>query len=341
MARITPRRSPGKLASLLEALAVRVESARVEDRSLSLSDYPGGPRPSSVVRVTGKGCSGFGENVAFYAQEHERFAVYVARWFAAGANRAGLSVQTALGTGGTPYERAALEAALIDLALRQAGLSLSELTGVPEASLRFVKSLAADPEPEAVIRRLRERGFHGELKVDVDPSWDARVLEALARDSSIAIFDFKGRAEAALVRRLYAAHSSALFEDPPVDFEDANSAAHSRVSRDASLLDEGAVAAALALGQSVNLKAPRMGGPLAVLRGLEHSWAGKQPDSRSRAYLGGMFEIDVGRTQARQLAALYCASAPNDLALNVASTRAERAPAEPPARVRLDEPGFG
>ena len=84
-----------------------------------------------------------------------------------------------------------------------------------------------------------------------------------------------------------------------------------------------------------------MGGPLAVLRALEHSWSGKQPDSRSRAYLGGMFELGVGRTQARQLAALYAASAPNDLALNVASTGAERASAASPARVRFVEPGFG
>ncbi|MES1178062.1 MAG: hypothetical protein ABUL62_27310 [Myxococcales bacterium] len=338
MASVTPRCSPGQLASLLEALAVRVESARVEDCSLSLPDYPGGPRPSSVVRLSGKGCSGLGENVAFVAHEHARFAGFVARWFAATEGRAGLSVRTALAAEGSPYERAALEAALIDLALRQAGLSLYDLGGVREASLCFVKSLAADPKPDAVIGRLRERGFHGRLKVDVEPSWDARALEALARDSSIAIFDFKGRGDSSLARRLSVACPPACLEDPPSDFE-ASFVEPRRVSRDSSLLDEGAVAAALARGEAVNLKSPRMGGPLSVLRGLEHAWAENPPVSRLLAYFGGMFEIHVGRTQARQLAALYCASAPNDLALNVAD--AERALADSPAQVRLDTPGFG
>ena len=341
MASLTPRCSPGELAGLLEALDVRIESALVERHSVSLPDYPGGPRPSSVVRLSGGGCSGWGENVAFHEQDHERFAASVERWFAARAASAPSAVRSALGAEGTPYERAALEAALIDLALRQAGLSLYDLSGVPEASLRFVQSLAADPDPEAVIRRLREEGFHGELKVDVDPSWGERVLESLAQEPRIAIFDFKGRGDASLACRLGAACASALFEDPPSGFEAPNTTPRSRVSRDASLLDERAVAAALARGEAVNLKAPRMGGPLAVLRGLQHAWAGKQPDSQPSAYLGGMFETHVGRAQARQLAALYCASAPNDLALNVANAAGPRERSESPAQIRLDQPGFG
>jgi hypothetical protein len=339
---VTPRCTPGQLASLLEALEVRVESAFVEREAVPLTDYPGGPRPSSVVRLSGGGCSGLGENVAFLSQDHERFAARVERWFAARTASAPLQVRSAvaLGAEGTPYERAALEAALIDLALRQAGLSLYDLTGVPEASVRFVQSLAADPEPETVIRRLRREGFHGELKVDVDPSWGERVLQGLARDSRIAIFDFKGRGDAALARRL-AACAEALLEDPPSVFEAPNGGVPSRVSRDAPLLDEAAVARALFDGEAVNLKAPRMGGPLAVLRGLERAWAPINKNSQPRAYLGGMFETSVGRVQARQLAALYCASAPNDLALNVASVAALRERAESPAQVRLDGPGFG
>jgi L-alanine-DL-glutamate epimerase-like enolase superfamily enzyme len=350
MVRMTPARGPAALASMLESLEARVESAVVERHAVMLPDYPGGPRPSSVVRLSGGGFSGVGENVAFLEREQQRFAGHVAHWLRAHKTASSLEVSTALGSGGTAYERAALQAALIDLALRQAGLSLYDLTGVREASLRFVVSLAANSDLERAIRRLRAQGYRGDLKVDVDPSWDGRTLEMLARDSRIAIFDFKGRAEASLAQTLYAAFPTALLEDPPPDFQEPELGSQaSRISRDSNLVDAVAVARARAQGEAVNLKAPRMGGPLAVLRGLERaltypplpSESASQAGTTLRAYVGGMFEVDVGRTQARQLAALYCASAPNDLALNVTNERTRATPHTSPARIRLDEPGFG
>lgn len=321
MAGVSVKLTPAELAQRLEELDVRVESASVERRAVPLPDYPGGPRPSSVVRLSGLGCQGVAENVAFYDADHERFTAHVERWFASLVPTS----PRALGPEGTPYERAALEAALIDLGLRQAKLSLFDLTGVREASLRFVVSLAAESDPRAAIERLFGEGYRGELKVDVDPSWSPRVLDALAADPRIAIFDFKGRGDATLARRLFDANASAWFEDPPADF------AAARISRDATIADPGAVAQARARGEAVNLKAPRMGGPLAVLRGLEQALPAVP------AYLGGMFEVGVGRQQARELAALFCASAPNDLALNSGSS--ERAAS--PAAVRFDRPGFG
>jgi hypothetical protein len=80
-----------------------------------------------------------------------------------------------------------------------------------------------------------------------------------------------------------------------------------------------------------------------LLRGLERALAPEQPcepSARCSAYLGGMFEVGVGRAQARQLAALYCGTAPNDLAPNVASARNSMR-ANSPATIYLDRPGFG
>lgn len=108
------------------------------------------------------------------------------------------------------------------------------------------------------------------------------------------------------------------------------------------ITDEHAVATARARGEAVNLKAPRMGGPLALLRGLERALAPSEHphDARVPAYFGGMFEVGVGRQQARQLAALYCDAAPNDLALNqTAEPSALRTSS--PVVIRLDRPGFG
>ena len=163
------------------------------------------------------------------------------------------------------------------------------------------------------------------IKVDVDPAWDAATAAALAALPGVAVLDFKGRGDAPLAKVLSSHFPAALFEDPPAG------TAHARIARDASLGDAAAVGAALARGEAVNLKAPRMGGPLQVLRALElvHARPG------AIAYLGGMFEVDVGRTQARQLGALFCADGPNDLAPLQGAGGARR------MTVRLDTPGFG
>ena len=332
---MTPSCGPARLASLLASLDVRVESAHVEQQAVSLPDYPDGPRPSSVVCLTGRGHSGWGENVAFFRHEHERFAALVEGWSRTAAASSPVRVQDVATLEGSPYERAALEAALVDLALSQAGISLYDLTGVREASLRFVVSLAVDPNPEAVVRRLRAEVCTADLKVDVDASWAPHTVARLAGDSSIVIFDFKGRASPELCHRIHSLSRGAWLEDPPVGFDEPPAGLRApRVSRDATVIDEFAAARASARGEAVNLKAPRMGGPLSVLRALEHAPAW--------AYLGGMFEVNVGRSQARQLAALYCAAAPNDLALNLPEgSRPERHPHRPPAQIRLDTLGFG
>ena len=111
--------------------------------------------------------------------------------------------------------------------------------------------------------------------------------------------------------------------------------------RDARIVDERAVAAACARGESVNFKAPRMGGPLELLRGLERALPMNDtaPDERKPAYFGGMFEVSVGRRQAQQLAAIYCRATPNDLALNQPAAAIPRL--RSPAVMRLDHPGFG
>ncbi len=342
---------PGDLANALSELPVRVARLEVTYAAVSLPDYPGGPRPSSVLRLTGAGQVGLGENVAFSPLEHEQFAGYASAWLASVDRNAVLRVGSALGREGTFYERAALEAALIDLALRQAGLSLNDLTGKREARLRFVVSFAASQDPLRVAQRVRDEGFEGDLKVDVDPSWDAETLRAVAREPGIAIFDFKGKGVLDSARQLAELSQGSLLEDPPQGFEErATPAQLARVSRDASLVDRVAVARAVSRGESANLKAPRMGGPLELLRALdsvfeERGRAGRhRPETNLLAsvYLGGMFEVGVGRSQARQLAALYCADGPNDLAPNIAREHGPSARrANSPVSVRLDEVGFG
>lgn len=238
--------------------------------------------------------------MAFTEEEHARFSAG-----AAGMVSDAGRVDAMIAPAARGYERAAIEAALIDLALRQAGTTLAALTGAAQASLRVVLSFAARPDPAAYVRSLRAGGHTEDLKIDVDPTWNQAAREELARQPGIAILDFKGRGDAGLVTALSALFPETTFEDPPAG------TTHGRIARDGSLDDAGAVETALGRGESVNLKAPRMGGPLEVLRGLELAAHTGRPGV---AYLGGMFEVDVGRTQARLLAALFCADATNDLA---------------------------
>jgi L-alanine-DL-glutamate epimerase-like enolase superfamily enzyme len=330
---VTP--SAGALAEALGALPVHVSGVEVRQTGVALNDYQGGPRPSSAVRLVGGGHAGEGENVAFTAEEHARFAAEAEAMLRGpgGAKFGRLDAMIAPAARG--YARAALEAALIDLALRQAGTTLAALTGVACGSLRFVVSFAACADPAARVRSLRAgyRGPGQELKIDVDPTWGRDVEVALASHAGIAVLDFKGRGDAELAGDLSALFPGTIFEDPPAG------TAHPRVARDGSLSDARAVAVALARGEAVNIKAPRMGGPLEALRALELA-----ARAAGTAYLGGMFEVGVGRRQARQLAALFCPAAPNDLAGLVEDGAPPRGSAEAaasPALIRLDTPGFG
>lgn len=346
MAGVAPCLGPAELAAFLAALRVRVDAVEVRVERVPLADYPGG-RPSSIVRLSGAGRTGHGENVAFEPGEHARFAATVDEWFRKHACDRPLEIGSALPVLPSLYERAALEAALIDLGLRQANLTLAELTGIERRPLRFVASLGTTANPRDAIASLRAASFEGGLKLDADPGWSRAVLSSLCAVTGVEIVDFKRRGDAVFARDLAAIFPDARLEDPP-DAWAPDGVPPARLARDAALHSEADVAAVLARGESVNLKAPRMGGPLAVLRGLELVDQLARPSSvttprfEARAYVGGMFEVGVGRTQARTLAALYCPDAPNDLAPNrPAPLGAPRQVDNPPALVHFDVPGFG
>jgi L-alanine-DL-glutamate epimerase-like enolase superfamily enzyme len=310
---IDPRALLGRLATL----PVRLDGVRCRSGRVALGDYPGG-RPFTLVALSGRGHTGFGEHVAFTDDEQQGFVHAVESLIAVAAG----PIEAILRPGIPPYARAALEGALIDLGLRQAGLSLAELGGGAQHTLRWVRSFEGRADAGAHARALE-----GELKVDVYPAWTDDQIAALPRER-VVILDFKEAGDTKLCARLEAALPEALFEDPPAG------AAPTRIARDRSLLTEAQVAAAVARGEAVNLKAPRLGGYLAVLRALAVA-----REAGGLAYFGGMFEAGPGREQARQLAALFCADAPNDLGPLAGAMSSLAGPS--PSPVRLDAAGFG
>lgn len=317
------------MAKRLGALPVSVERVFCEVVEVDVEAYPGGKRPMAVVVLAGRGEVGRGENVSWTLAVQDRFAASVGELLLAKSG----AVSELVSPDADPYAHAALEAALVDLALRQAGKSLAEVAeveGTGVIPVRYVISFDATLDPAARLAEIQARNEGARFKVDVDPEWTDTAVAELVATESVDLLDLKERGEEKLVERLVDAFPEAWIEDPPADLE----ATVARVARDIGVRSAADAARFAEQGAMISIKAPRMGGVLEALRGLDAARAAGVP-----AHVGGMWELGPGRDQARLLAALYCPDAPNDVA---PISRHEDAAREPsPLAVRIDLPGFG
>jgi hypothetical protein len=304
---------PGALGERLSSLAIRVDGLSVERGSVSIAGYyDDAPRPTGIAVLRGGGETGRGECVAWTAAEQDAFA--------AACGRLGLPPSVPLGELSPilaielddPYHRAAVEGAAIDLALRQAATNLFRVAGRRAAPVRFCRSIGRTADPLAAIAPLHEADPDARVKLDVPAEgWPPATWAALARAGRVVVLDFKRESDIDQVRIAHRALPEAWLEDPPAEAItlDPRGAWLQRVSLD------GYVLAAVDLDDpeippaAVNIKAPRVGGWLEALRCLEEC---RRRDLH--AYVGGMFEVDVGRSQARVLASLFTAESWNDLA---------------------------
>lgn len=311
--------APDALADRLAALEADVDQVACSVREVAVPSYAWGPRPIGGVEVRGGGLVGTGEIVEWTLDGQRALASEIE---AVAAGR--LAVGAVRGLGLSPYAACALEAALIDLAMVQAGLTFASLAGVAERALRWVVSIDADPDPAERCRALQAQFPGAMYKIDVDPTWTPQAMDELARLGGVAVLDFKDVGDAALVRALRARFGACILEDPPIS--------SGRFARDRPVLSVADARRAVDEGALINVKAPRMGSVLTALEALAVAPAGG-------AYFGGMFELGPGRVQARLLASLYTPEAPNDLA--PIPRHASSAPRRSPVRVALDRPGFG
>ncbi len=321
--------TPGELAERLAALPVSVERVFCEVVEIEIEAYPGGKRPMAVVHLAGGGETGRGESVSWTLGVQDRFAAHVKELLRAKRGHVGELVAEEA----DHYARAALEAALIDLALRQAGKGMAQLAEAGESAVRPVRyliSFDASQDPAARLEEIRAANPSARFKVDVEPDWSDSAVSELVATGAVEMLDLKERGDERLVGRLAEAFPEAWLEDPPHDVE----LWAGRVARDIAIRSAEDAARWAEKGDMISIKAPRMGGVLEALRGLEAARAAGVP-----AHVGGMWEMGPGREQARILAALYTPDAPNDLA---PIPRHEDSPRDPsPLAVRVDQPGFG
>ena len=315
----------GRAADLRRRLAelpLDIEHARCAVGGVAVPSYPDGPRPSSTITLAGRGSTGRGEHVGWTEEAHRACARRIERLSSGGATRVGDFATRIAHELGDPYDRAALEAAAIDLALRQADSNLFRLSGCAPRPLRYVLSFERVADP--ITRAQQELAANPALglKVDVDPAWRDATFAALAALDRVCVLDFKLSGSVADHERAHRLLPAALLEDPLPAAEPWSDSLRARLSLDAAIGSAAAIAQQNPPPVAVNVKPARIGGVLAALdvvaacatRGIA-------------VYVGGMFEVGVGRTQLHALAALLCPDAPNDVApITLAGRDAVRPP---------------
>lgn len=333
----------------LAALPLTVDGYRLEGRSRTVGR--GFERRTTLVRLSGAGESGVGEDVTYEAGDQVRFqqdgdAFALAGRYALEEFAARLDTLDLFG-GRTPenpaspdYRRWAFESAALDLALRQNGQSLAGALERQPRPVRFIVSLGLGSPPTlAPLERLRRRSSGVRFKLDASGEWTAALMRDLAGLEAVDVVDLKGAysgtpVDGAIDPVLYGNVARLLpgcwIEDPAWTPETrAALAGHEgRVTWDAPIHSVEDLRKLEREPRMLNVKPSRLG-TLARLCEL-YDYCGRRGIGM---YGGGQFELGPGRGQIQLLAALFHADAPNDVAPTVFHGGAEgplpRSPLQP------------
>jgi L-alanine-DL-glutamate epimerase-like enolase superfamily enzyme len=313
----------------LAELAVDVEDYALQALQASVSSEF--ERKSTVIHLRGGGEEGLGEDVTYDAVDHEILQGSPATLPLAGSFTLGsfcerlaelaLFPQPPQREVSARYRTWAYESAALDLALRQAGMSLHRALGREPQPVRFVVSLRLGEPPtlDPISQRLR---LYPGLRFKLDPtsSWDEQLIAGLVDTGAVDSVDFKGYysgsivdqpADPVLYRRVAEAFPQAWIEDPALTAEtDAVLAPHrERFSWDATIHSIEDIESLPYPPRMVNIKPSRLGGLRNLLDAYDYCAARGIGN-----YGGGQFELGVGRGQNQYLASLFHPDAPNDVA---------------------------
>ena len=322
---INSMRTYGNLAGL----EVTIERVAFEDLREAVS--AGFERRSTIVHVQGGGLVGVGEDVAYDPRDHailQRFGLrlpppghYTLDSYSQALDDLWLFAFKPVHSASFNYRRWAIESAVLDLGLRQAGIGLEAALGRTAQALRFVCSLnLGDPVDLSKIERRLAIDPNLRFKLDPAPNWTPQVIVDLANLGVVDTLDFKGQYEAdigvnpphpAMYAQLIGAFPDAWIEDPRLTPEvDAVLRPHrGRVTWDAIIHGIPDIEALPFAPTMVNVKPSRIG-PISALLDT-YDWLSERGIG---AYCGGQFELGVGRGQVQSFAAIFHPDAPNDIA---------------------------
>jgi L-alanine-DL-glutamate epimerase-like enolase superfamily enzyme len=315
---------------LLAELPLEVDDYTLHGLSAPVS--PEMVRETTIVELRGGGLTGEGEDVVYTPETQLAFQQagpvhrLAGRWtigeFCAHVEALELFPEPPQMPAFTLYRIWAFESAALDLALRQARLSLAQALKRDPAPMRYVAStrLGEPATLEPVSRRLALDPTL-RFKLDATSSWTPELFELLVATGAVDSIDLKGAyrgtvvdqpADPVLYRRVAEFFPNAWIEDPDLSTPEAAGAladAHDRITWDAPIHSINDIEALPFLPKMVNIKPSRIGSLRELCATYDHCAA-----HGIGAYGGGQIELGVGRGQAQYLASLFHADAPNDLA---------------------------
>jgi len=288
-------------------------------------------RQTTIVRLEGSDEAGTGEDVTYEGAEHdaqlERGAVLplAGSWtldsFSQHLATLPLFEREPERHAYLDYRRWAFESAALDLALRQAGLSLGEAVGHEARALTYVVSMRLGEPPSTERLRGWLALYPGlGFKLDATPDWSDLLIEELAALGCVDSVDFKGHYtgtgvdgsdDADLYRRVVSGFPNAWLEDPALTDEtlEVLEPVHERVTWDAVIHAVADIEALRWPPKTVNVKPSRFGSVEQLFAAYDYC-----TEHGIGAYGGGQFELGVGRDHIQLLASLFHPSTPNDVA---------------------------
>jgi hypothetical protein len=311
----------------------------VEDVQLEPLAHPLGfmTRRTTVIHLRGAGHEGLGEDVSY---EEDIQLAFTDDALPSLTGEHTLESFSALVAEQPSYRPWGLESAALDLALRQAGLSLAEAVGREAKPIRYVVSQKA-------VRELLELYPALRFKLDASDSWTDEIVAELAGTGAVDVVDLKGLYEgewvdatpsAELYGRVAEAFPEAWLEDPRLNDETGPvlEPHRRRITWDYPIRSVADVEALPFPPVCLNSKPSRFGSVERLFDFFDHCAA-----NGIALYGGGQFELGAGRSQVQHLASLFHPDGPNDVAPREFNTGKPQAglpesPLPPPP----DEPGF-
>jgi L-alanine-DL-glutamate epimerase-like enolase superfamily enzyme len=319
----------GALWSKVADLPLEIEDYALErlQRDVS-SDFT---RVSTVLRFRGDGHEGLGEDVSYDAEDQGALqdagpiqplaGTWTLESFCDHLATLDLWPEPPRHAASTQYRVWAYESAALDLALRQAGISLHEALRRHARPLTFVVSLRlGEPATMGPLRARLDPYPTLRFKLDPTASWDDALVAELVQTGAVDSVDLKGLyvgsvvdnpPDPVLYRRVAEGFPDAWIEDPAITEATwpVLEPHRDRITWDANIHSVEDILGLPFAPKMVNVKPSRLGGLRPLFAAYEHCEA-----QGIRMYGGGQFELGVGRGQIQYLASVFHPDGPNDVA---------------------------
>ena len=313
----------------LKDLPLEVERYELERLALELAVMT---RVCTVVHLHGGGHEGVGEDVSYDPEDQDRqldrgavlplAGLWTLESFSDHLGTLELWPAPPAHPEQARYRTWGYESAALDLALRQAGLSLAEALGREARPVTYVCSLRLG-EPPTLAPLQARLDLYPETRFKLDPTndWTPELAMQVAATGAVESLDLKGqyagtvvdvRPDPDLYRMLLTTFPSVGLEDPHTGVPeiDALLADHQdQVTWDAPIHELADVTGLARKPGALNIKPSRIGRIQDVLEVVEHCEA-----EGIAMYGGGQTELGPGRGQVQHLASVLYPDGPNDVA---------------------------